>query len=66
MGGGRRNFLKNESTPGSEGYRNDNRDLIQEWQQKMVAQKKTHKYVTNLTDFRNLQPNQYEHLLGIF
>lgn len=62
MGGGRRNFLKKEA--GSPGLRIDNRNLIQEWEQKMIALKKTHKYVTNLTSFRDLKPNQYEHLLG--
>ncbi len=64
MGGGRRNFLK--KGPGSPGYRIDNRDLIEEWKQKMQAQNKKHTYVTNLTDFRALKPNQYDHMLGTY
>ena len=60
MGGGRSYFLKaNES-----GKRIDNRDLIKEWKEKMNTNNLKAKYVTNLTDFRQLKPRGYDHLLG--
>ena len=61
MGGGRRNF-KPVTQVG--GYRVDGRDLIQEWQNIMSEKKLSAKYVTNLTDFNALKPNEYDHVLG--
>ncbi|XP_037051925.1 membrane-bound alkaline phosphatase-like [Bradysia coprophila] len=66
LGGGRaemRNttFIDEE---GSAGYRTDGLDLIQEYQDA-----KSHlrsRYVWNATDFRSINPNEVDYLLGLF
>lgn len=47
------------------GDRVDNRNLIDEWQEKMQLMNKTHKFVWNINDFKNLKPSEYDHVLGI-
>lgn len=47
------------------GERVDNRNLINDWHEKMELMNKTHKFVWNISDFKNLKPNQYDHVLGI-
>ena len=68
MGGGRRNFIRNTDQDylnGKKGARIDNRNLIDEWNRKMEAQKAKHKFLWNLTEFEQLKPNQYDHVLGL-
>lgn len=67
--GGRRKFMRIDEHDYSEadkiGDRIDNRSLINDWQHEMEQKNKTHKFVWNLTDFNNLKPNQYDHVLGL-
>ncbi|RMZ99235.1 alkaline phosphatase-like [Brachionus plicatilis] len=69
FGGGRRKFLRKEDRDYHEwnktGERVDNRNLINDWHEKMERMNKTHKFVWNISDFKNLKPNQYDHVLGI-
>lgn len=67
MGGGRRKFTRKEDrdpVANRFGDRIDGRDLISEWQNKMQSKNKTHKYIWNIDEFKNLKPKQYEHVLG--
>ena len=69
FGGGRRKFLSNETMDFYEkktGQRIDGRNLIDEWIKKMESNNLKHKFLWNLTDFQNLKPLQYDHILGIF
>lgn len=65
LGGGRVKFLPNTMTdpeqPKKKGHRTDNRNLIQEYQQKFNAQ-----YVTDLTGLNNIDPAKKQKLLGLF
>ncbi len=47
------------------GHRTDNRNLIDEWTEKMRNANKQHKFVWNMTEFMALQPGQYDHILGL-
>ena len=48
------------------GDRIDNRNLLDEWDAKMVSKNLTHKFLWNMSDFRSLKANQYERVLGLF
>ncbi|CAF1153410.1 unnamed protein product, partial [Brachionus calyciflorus] len=67
--GGRRKLMRTQDRDYQEsdkyGDRIDNRNLINEWSDKMERLNKTHKFVWNLTDFNSLKPGQYEHVLGL-
>ena len=69
LAGGRNKFLSKNDFDYSEmnktGTRTDNRNLINEWIQKMKLNNKKHKFLWNLTDFNQLRPNQYDHILGL-
>ena len=70
FGGGRRKFLRNTDSdhkdPLKKGDRIDNRNLIDEWTDKMRRQNLQHKFLWNKTDFLNLRPYEYDHILGLF
>ena len=69
MGGGRRKFTRKEDrdpVANRFGDRIDGRDLISEWKSKMQSKNLTHSYIWNLEQFKNLKPNQYQHVLGTF
>ena len=70
MGGGLGNFLaRGSALPGytnKTGYRTDNRDLVQEWIEKMKQQKKKAKFLQNAHDLRNLDPQDTDAVLGSF
>ena len=65
MGGGQRKFLYNSADGLLKGDRKDSRNLIQEWKDKMAQSNLKAKYVSNLSEFNDLKPNQYDHVLGI-
>jgi len=70
MGGGRRKFLRKEDSDYAnatlKGDRADNRNLIDEWKQKMKSQNLKHKFLWNITDFKSLNPNDnYDRILGL-
>jgi hypothetical protein len=46
------------------GKRIDNRNLIEEWIIKMDANKKSYKFLWNASDFRSLEVDKYDHILG--
>ena len=66
MGGGRRNFMTNDSKDPEEdelyGRRNDGRDLIAEWQS--LRPKDRSRYVWNQTEFNKVDVNKIDNLLG--
>jgi alkaline phosphatase len=68
VGGGRRKFMKTTDRDykliNKFGDRIDNRNLIDEWSAKMASANKTYKFIWNITDFQQLEPNKYEHILG--
>lgn len=47
------------------GLRIDNRNLIKEWEEKMVSMNKSHKFIWNITDFQATDYERHEHVLGI-
>jgi len=66
LGGGRANmrnttFIDEE---GSRGYRTDGLDLIQEYLDRKAGSRA--KYVWNATDFRSINANEVDYLLGLF
>ncbi|XP_019641776.1 PREDICTED: alkaline phosphatase-like [Branchiostoma belcheri] len=65
MGGGRRKFTpRSMADPESgSGDRDDGVDLIQRWQDSKSG---TARYVWNGTDFRNVDPDSTDYLLGLF
>eukprot|EP00794_Sanderia_malayensis_P012975 gene12975-14309_t len=68
LGGGRRNFLPSTSTDpeyGTKGRRRDGRNLAQEWMNKTTANDKW-SYVWNDQQFKALDVNSVDHLLGLF
>ncbi|RNA41849.1 alkaline tissue-nonspecific isozyme [Brachionus plicatilis] len=68
LAGGRKKFLSNNHKDyGSsfKGDRIDGRNLIEEWQTKMEKQMLKHKFLWNISDFHDLKPNQYMHILGL-
>lgn len=70
LGGGRMMFLPNTVSDNLEtsrkGTRVDNRNLIQEWLDKMKLQEsnKKYKYIWSADDFRNTDFKDYDHILG--
>jgi hypothetical protein len=46
------------------GSRVDNRNLIDDWLGLMHRKNKTHKFMWNAADLRNLDTNGYDHVLG--
>ena len=40
--------------------------MINEWEEKQKNKKVKAKFVWNRTDFDKLQPNQYDHVFGLF
>ena len=68
FGGGRRKFLRKtdlDPKTGEAGDRTDNRNLIQDWENKMKNEGLTYKYVWNRTDFDSLRPGQYKRILAL-
>ncbi len=66
MGGGRLNFMPNTSVDpeyGSKGRRMDGRNLVNEWTSKTKVNDKW-SYVWNETQFRKLDINKVNHVLG--
>ncbi|CAH1267522.1 ALPL [Branchiostoma lanceolatum] len=66
LGGGRRMFTPRTATDpesGNNGDRNDGVDLIQRWQDGKTGRAS---YVWNGTDFRNVDPESTDYLLGLF
>ncbi|XP_053378939.1 alkaline phosphatase-like isoform X1 [Mercenaria mercenaria] len=70
LGGGREKFLKNNTNDPQSGLltggRKDNRDLIQEWQQKQARLGRNYRYVWNATEFENVDPAKTDYLFGLF
>ncbi|XP_035680739.1 alkaline phosphatase-like [Branchiostoma floridae] len=67
LGGGRRNFHTGTDPeypddPGSNGVRSDGRNLVQDW----LVGKTSARYVWNGTDFRTVNPQTTDYLLGLF
>ncbi|XP_078683100.1 alkaline phosphatase-like [Branchiostoma floridae x Branchiostoma belcheri] len=67
LGGGRRSFHAGAdpeypADPGSNGLRSDGRDLVQAW----LDGKTAARYVWNGTDFRTVNPQTTDYLLGLF
>ncbi len=70
IGGGRRKFLRKEDFDHAnatlKGDRIDNRNLIEEWSQKMKSKNLKHKFLWNATDFMSLRPEDgYDRILGL-
>jgi alkaline phosphatase len=68
MGGGRKNFITTNDKDflaDKKGLRIDNRNLINEWNMKMEKTNLKHKFLWNYTDFTQLKPSQYDHVLGL-
>jgi len=69
FGGGRKMFLTNDSIDYYEsqkkGLRIDGRNLISEWEDKMLSMNKTYKFIWNYTDFRRTDYKRYDHILGL-
>ena len=66
MGGGRYNFMPETSTDpeyGTKGKRKDGRNLVKEWTAKSKPNDKW-SYVWNETEFKNLDINKVDHVLG--
>ena len=65
MGGGRYNFLPNTETDPEDksrkGKRKDGRNLANEWKAKTTGK---WEYVWNETDFKKLDVNKVDHVLG--
>ncbi|XP_053378460.1 alkaline phosphatase-like [Mercenaria mercenaria] len=70
LGGGREKFMKNNTNDPQSGLltggRRDNRDLIQEWQQKQADLGRKYRYVWNITAFKNIDPAKTDYLFGLF
>ncbi|XP_046572230.1 alkaline phosphatase-like [Haliotis rubra] len=74
LGGGRMFFTPNTALDPDEGNneaqrehgRRDERNLIDAWKNRMAANKQKYRYVTNLTDFNNVDPLETDFLLGLF
>ena len=67
MGGGRKNFITindKDYLADKKGLRIDNRNLINEWTLNMEKRKLKHKFLWNYTEFVQLKPNNYDHVLG--
>lgn len=46
------------------GDRIDNRNLIEEWLDKMEKGGQKHKFLWNISDFETLNSENYDHILG--
>lgn len=55
MGGGRREFLPNTTTPDNIGKRLDGTDLIDLWHEDKVGKKVTHQYVTDRNELMKVK-----------
>ncbi|XP_026327171.1 membrane-bound alkaline phosphatase-like [Hyposmocoma kahamanoa] len=68
MGGGRREFLPNTTTPDNIGKRLDNTDLLDLWHEDKVGKKATHQYVTDRNELMKVFNSDElpEYLLGLF
>ncbi|XP_067659108.1 alkaline phosphatase-like isoform X2 [Haliotis asinina] len=74
LGGGRMFFTPSTAQDPDEGNneaqkehgRRDGRNLIDAWKNRMKANKQKYRYVTNLTDFNNVDPLETDFLLGLF
>ncbi|CAH1786409.1 unnamed protein product [Owenia fusiformis] len=70
FGGGRQKFqgrgTEDVEIPGSFGQRNDERNLIQEWQDDMVDMGRSHAFVWNEDQFNNLDPANVDYVWGLF
>ncbi|XP_066581902.1 alkaline phosphatase-like [Prorops nasuta] len=70
LGGGRRHFVSKVTTDPEEthkeGRRLDGRNLIEEWMRNHRSRNLAAKYVTNKTQFENVDPSKINHLLGLF
>ena len=67
FGGGRKFFLPNtvnDFGSNQKGSRVDNRNLISDWMGIMNKKNRTHKFMWNASDLRNLDTNAYDHVLG--
>ncbi len=47
------------------GSRIDQRNLIHEWEEKMISLNKTYKFIWNASDFRNTSFKEYDHVLAL-
>ncbi|CAF0976264.1 unnamed protein product [Brachionus calyciflorus] len=68
LGGGRSKFIPNtirDPTAKSTGSRIDRKYLLREWVDKMITNNKTHKFISNASDFRSTNFSEYEHILGL-
>ncbi|KAK7481973.1 hypothetical protein BaRGS_00026776 [Batillaria attramentaria] len=68
MGGGRQMFIPVNTTDeeGGESKRQDGRDLIGEWVNKVAAKTGNFQYVWNNTQFMDVDPDKTEYLLALF
>ena len=60
-----RNTDSDYKDPTKKGDRTDNRNLIDEWENKMRSKNLKHKFIWNMTEFMNLEPYKYDHVLGL-
>lgn len=70
LAGGRKMFLPKDVVDYDQnkshiGLRIDNRNLINEWSEKMKLNNKRFKFLWNATDFRKTEFKNYEHILGL-
>ncbi|GFO16251.1 alkaline phosphatase [Plakobranchus ocellatus] len=68
LGGGRRNFLPQNSTEPnrSEARRTDGLNLVEEWKQEKMSHGFTHSYVYDKEGFDRVNPTNTDYLLGLF
>ncbi|XP_049865265.1 membrane-bound alkaline phosphatase-like [Pectinophora gossypiella] len=68
LGGGRSQFLPNTTTDeeGDLGFRQDGRNLIEEWQNEKNRNGATNQYVWNRSQLMSLRNSPPEYLLGLF
>ncbi len=68
FGGGRQYFLRTTDTDYSKdeknGTRIDDRNLINDWIQNMKRQNKSHTFVWNVNDFRNINADTVDYAFG--
>ncbi|XP_071805530.1 alkaline phosphatase-like [Asterias amurensis] len=68
MGGGRRELTPRDfidpEYPEKDGHREDGRNIIQEWLLNKPLE--SSKYVWNLDDFNNVDPDETDHLIALF
>jgi hypothetical protein len=59
------NTVKDYSQIYSNGTRIDNRNLIEDWSEKMKEMNRKHKFIWNASEFRSTNFNDYQQVLGI-